>query len=164
MRITKIEDTVSNGEGVRVIVWTQGCLHCCASCHNQQTWDPNGGYEFTDEIKEDLFHQLSRPYIKGLTLSGGDPLHPQNRWGVLELCQQIKEQFPHKTIWLYSGFTYEQIQGFIPDLLPYLDVLVDGKFEIDKYSPALNWRGSSNQRVIDIPKTRQKGEIILFCE
>lgn len=164
MRIAKIEDTAANGEGVRLIVWTQGCIHACYSCHNKETWDANGGYEYTEEVKEDILNQLSRPYIKGVTFSGGDPLHPQNRWEVLALCQEIKRELPHKDIWLYSGFTYEEIQTFIPEILSYLDILVDGKFEMEKYSPALKWRGSSNQRVIDCSASLKEGRVILYCE
>lgn len=164
MRYTLIEDSISNGVGVRVVLWTQGCIHACEGCHNQQTWSANGGQLYTEKVEAELLKQLARPYIKGITFSGGDPLHPQNRDGVLALCRLIKEVLPDKDIWLYSGFTYEDIQIMIPELLAYVDVLVDGKFELDLYSPALKWKGSSNQRVINVQDSLKQNQVILYEE
>ena len=162
MKIAKIEDSISNGEGVRVVVWTQGCIHACEGCHNPQTWNPKGGEAYTKETEEEILTLLSRPYIKGITLSGGDPLHPQNRQEVLDLCRRIKREQSTKDVWLYSGFTYEEILTFLPELLDVIDVLVDGKFILSLYSPALAWRGSSNQRVIDVQATRQQHQVVLY--
>ena len=162
MRIAKIEDSISNGEGVRVVVWTQGCLHACEGCHNPQTWNVKGGEIYTKQIEEEILNQLSRTYIKGITFSGGDPLHPQNRQEVLDLCRRIKREQSTKDVWLYSGFTYEEILTFLPELLDVIDVLVDGKFILSLYSPALAWRGSSNQRVIDVQASRKHQQVILY--
>ena len=164
MNYAKIEDSISNGVGVRVVLWTQGCIHACKECQNPQTWSATGGNPYTPEVEEELLSSLSRPYIKGLTLSGGDPLHPHNRNEVLRLCQRIKKEFPQKDIWLYTGFTYEEVQTFLPDLFESLDVMVDGKFEVKNYSPALKWRGSSNQRVIDVKTSRTHSEVKLYCD
>ena len=162
MKIAKIEDSISNGEGVRVVVWTQGCIHACEGCHNPQTWNPKGGEAYTKETEEEILTLLSRPYIKGITFSGGDPLHPQNRQEVLGLCRRIKQEQPNKDIWLYSGFTYEEISAFLPELFEVVDVLVDGKFILSLYSPALQWRGSSNQRVIDVQASRKHQQVVLY--
>ena len=164
MRYAKIEDSISNGTGVRVVLWTQSCRHACKGCQNPQTWSTTGGYPYTAEVEEELIKQLSRPYIQGLTLSGGDPLHPNNRQGVLALCQRLKRELPNKDIWLYSGFLYEEIQQFLPELLYSIDILVDGKFELDLYSPALKWKGSSNQRVINIQDSLSQNQVILYEE
>lgn len=156
--ITK--DDMLNGYGLRVVLWVSGCEHHCPSCHNPITHDPMGGIPFTEEAKEELFVELKKEYIDGITLSGGDPLHPVNRETIKNLLKEIKISFPHKTIWLYTGYTYEEIEHF--DFIPFIDVLCDGKFLLDYFNPKLHWVGSSNQRVIDIKKTLEKGEIVIF--
>ena len=157
--ITK--DDMLNGDGLRVVFWVAGCTHKCKQCQNPITWDINGGLEFGESEKKEIFDQLDQSYISGITFSGGDPLHPQNRQPVYELAKEIKEKYPHKTIWLYTGFLWEEIKDL--PIIPYLDVLVDGEFKIDLLDPQLHWKGSSNQRVIDVPATIKTGEVVLHA-
>ena len=157
--ITK--DDMLNGDGLRVVLWVAGCTHKCKQCQNPITWDINGGLEFGESEKKEIFDQLDQSYISGITFSGGDPLHPQNRQPVYELAKEIKEKYPHKTIWLYTGFLWEEIKDL--PIIPYLDVLVDGEFKIDILDPQLHWKGSSNQRVIDVPATIKTGEVVLHA-
>lgn len=147
--ITK--DDMLNGDGLRVVLWVAGCSHCCKDCHNPITWDPNGGLLFDDEAKAEIFDQLDKPYISGITFSGGDPLHAANRLDVRNLMEEIREKYPQKTIWLYTGDVWENILHY--PLLKYVDVLVDGEFVAELKDPKLLWKGSSNQRVIDVQKT-----------
>lgn len=158
--ITK--DDMLNGDGLRVVLWVSGCSHGCRGCHNPVTWDPNGGLEFDEEAKEEVFAELEKDYISGITFSGGDPLYYANRPEVLKLAQEIREKFPQKTIWLYTGFTWETIKEL--EIMEYLDVLVDGEFIQEQKDTMLYWRGSANQRVIDVPATRKSGQVILHCE
>lgn len=158
--ITK--DDMLNGDGLRVVLWVSGCSHGCRGCHNPVTWDPNGGLEFDEEAKEEVFAELEKDYISGITFSGGDPLYYANRPEVLKLAQEIKEKFPQKTIWLYTGFTWETIKEL--EIMEYLDVVVDGEFIQEQKDTMLHWRGSANQRVIDVPATRKSGQVILHCE
>ena len=147
--ITK--DDMLNGDGLRVVLWVAGCSHCCKDCQNPITWDPNGGIPFDEAAKQEIFDQLDKPYISGITFSGGDPLHAANRYDVRNLMTEIKEKFPDKTIWLYTGDLWENIMHYA--IMQYVDVLVDGEFEIDKKDNKLLWKGSSNQRVIDVQKS-----------
>ncbi|MCI5740010.1 MAG: anaerobic ribonucleoside-triphosphate reductase activating protein [Lachnospiraceae bacterium] len=158
--ITK--DDMLNGDGLRTVLWVSGCDHCCKDCQNPITWDPNGGLVFDAEAKEELYEVLGRDYISGLTLSGGDPLYATNRDEILKLVKEVKEKFPTKTIWMYTGFLWESIKDL--EIMNYIDVLVDGEFEVDKKDVQLFWRGSANQRVIDVPKTKESGEVVLHCE
>ena len=144
--ITK--DDMLNGDGLRVVLWVAGCSHCCKGCQNPMTWDPNGGLEFDEAAKAEIFAQLDKPYIEGITFSGGDPLHRANRDEVEALMAEIKEKYPNKTIWLYTGDRWESIMH--ETLFKYVDVLVDGEFQINKKDATLMWKGSSNQRVIDV--------------
>lgn len=157
--ITK--DDMLNGDGLRVVLWVAGCTHKCKECQNPITWDINGGLEFGESEKQEIYDQLNESYISGITFSGGDPLHPQNRQPVYELAKEIKEKYPDKTIWLYTGFLWEEIKDL--PIIPYLDVLVDGEFKIDLLDPKLYWKGSSNQRVIDVQATLKQGEVILHA-
>ena len=148
-----------NGEGVRCVLWVSGCIHSCPQCFNEQTWNPHSGVEFNEEARLELFEGLSNPYCSGLTLSGGDPFHPNTLDRVFE---EVKLLFPDKTIWIYSGFTYEFL---VKDeqrakLLKLCDVLVDGRFEVGKFNKKLNYRGSSNQRIIDVQESLAKGEVV----
>lgn len=158
--ITK--DDMLNGDGLRTVLWVSGCDHCCKDCQNPITWDPNGGLVFDAEAKEELYEVLGRDYISGLTLSGGDPLYATNRDEILKLVKEVKEKFPTKTIWMYTGFLWESIKDL--EIMNYIDVLVDGEFKVDKKDVQLFWRGSANQRVIDVPKTKESGEVVLHCE
>ena len=147
--ITK--DDMLNGDGLRVVLWVAGCSHCCKECQNPVTWDPAGGLLFDDAAKQEIFDQLDKSYISGITFSGGDPLHAANRLDVRNLMAEIKEKYPDKTIWLYTGSLWEEIQEY--EIIRYLDVCVDGEFQVDKKDVKLLWKGSSNQRVIDVQKS-----------
>lgn len=157
--ITK--DDMLNGDGLRVVLWVAGCNHCCKECHNPITWDPNGGLEFDAVAKEEIFAELEKDYVSGITFSGGDPLHINNAYEVAELAKEIKETFPKKTIWLYTGAKWEEICRM--DLMEYVDVLVDGEFECDKKDVNLHWKGSANQRVIDVKETLKTGTVVLHA-
>lgn len=166
----------NNGDGLRVVLWLSGCSHHCFNCQNPQTWDENSGIEFDIEAKKELFDELSKDYISGITFSGGDPLHKNNIIEVNNIIQEIKKQFPNKTIWLYTGYTWEELFpniltfGVIPEIalrqqiIKSCNVVVDGPYIDDLRDITLKWRGSSNQRVIDVQKTLQNGEIVLWTD
>lgn len=150
--ITK--DDMRNGDGLRVVLWLAGCSHHCKGCQNPITWDPDGGLEFDEAAKDELLKELEKPYISGITFSGGDPLHPANRVEVRNLCEEIKEKYPDKTIWLYTGDSWDGIYHYA--LMQYVDVVVDGEFILEKRDVTLMWKGSSNQRVIDVKKSLEQ--------
>ena len=153
-------DDMLNGEGLRVVLWVSGCTHKCDKCQNPMTWDINDGLEFDEKPKEEIMSELDKSYVSGLTLSGGDPLHPENREEITALAKEIKENYPQKTIWLYSGFTWEQISNL--EIMKYTDVLIDGKYVDELRDTNLHWKGSSNQRTINVQASLQKGEIVLY--
>ena len=155
--ITK--DDMLNGDGLRVVLWVAGCNHCCRECQNPVTWDPNGGLPFTEKEENEIFTELKKDYISGITFSGGDPLHPSNISAVTRLAKKIREKYPDKTIWLYTGSVWEEISH--EEIIRYLDVCVDGEFVVEQKDISLKWKGSSNQRVIDVPATLREGRIIL---
>ncbi len=155
--ITK--DDMLNGDGLRVVLWVAGCSHCCRECQNPQTWDPNGGIPFDQAAREELFEQLGKTYISGVTFSGGDPLHKNNITEITRLAKEIREKFPDKTIWLYTGSLWESIQK--EEIVRYLDVCVDGEFIVEQKDTSLKWKGSANQRVIDVKKTLAAGKVVL---
>ena len=160
--ITK--DDMLNGDGLLVVLWVAGCSHCCKECHNPFTWDPDGGLPFDEKAKQEIFEQLDKPYISGITFSGGDPLHAANRMEVRNLMAEIKEKYPGKTIWLYTGDSWENIYHY--SLMKYVDVLVDGEFQAERKDVKLLWKGSSNQRVIDVQKSLQLSDYdnpVLYC-
>lgn len=157
--ITK--DDMLNGYGIRVVLWVAGCVHACPGCHNPITWSIKGGIPFDEKAKDELFAELQKDYVDGITFSGGDPLHPKNIQPVGELVKEISQKFPNKTIWLYTGYMWEDILKNI-DYIPLLDVVCDGKFEIAKFNPRIKWVGSSNQRVIDVKKTLKEHKVIIF--
>ena len=140
------------------MLWLSGCDHCCEQCQNPVTWDPNGGLHFDEAAKEESFELLSRDYISGITFSGGDPLFLGNRADVTDLAREIKETFPDKTIWLYTGYLYEEVKDL--EVMQYVDVLVDGPFVVALNDNQLHWVGSSNQRVIDMKETRRTNSIV----
>jgi len=158
--ITK--DDMLNGDGLRVVLWTAGCTHCCEGCQNPQTWDVSGGIEFDEAAENELFEALAPEHISGITFSGGDPLHPFNRETVLRLAKKIKSTMPDKTVWLYTGFLWEEVKKAID--LTDIDVLVDGEFKKELNDNNLKWIGSSNQRIIDVQKSLKSNEIVLHCE
>ena len=158
--ITK--DDMLNGDGLRVVLWVAGCNHNCKGCHNPVTWDIRGGIPFDQAAKEELFEELKKPYVSGVTLSGGDPLHPDNRRVMGELIDEISEKFPNKTIWLYTGYSWEAIRDL--PLIRKVDVVVDGEFVEALKDANLHWKGSSNQRVIDVQPSLLTGEPVLHCQ
>lgn len=158
--ITK--DDMLNGDGLRVVLWVAGCDHCCPECQNPITWDPNGGLPFTEAERAEIFTELDKDYISGITFSGGDPLHPANITEVTELAGEIRKKYPNKTIWLYTGSLWDEIRN--EEIVKYLDVCVDGEFEVQKKDLKLKWKGSSNQRVINVPETIRRNEIVLHQE
>ncbi len=161
--ITK--DDMLNGDGLRVVLWVAGCSHCCKDCQNPVTWDPNGGLEFDEEAKQEIFAELEKDYVSGITFSGGDPLHIANAYDVTQLAKEIREKYPDKTIWLYTGAMWEDINQM--KIVQYLDVLIDGEFVVEQKNVNLHWIGSANQRVIDVPRSLKTGTVVLHeddCE
>ncbi len=154
---------ISNGPGVRVSIFMQGCMFHCKNCFNPETWDFNKGKEFTDETIEKVLDLCSEDYIVGLSILGGEPMHPKNIEGTTKLARAFKEKYPNKSLWAWSGFLFDKDLSD-KDVLKYLDVLVDGQYMDDLHNPTLKWRGSTNQRVIDVKKSLKKKEIVLFCE
>ena len=155
--ITK-EDML-NGDGLRTVLWVAGCTHHCHNCQNPITWDVTGGIPFDGAAEEEMMEDLRKPYISGVTFSGGDPLHPFNREEVFRLSKRIREELPNKTQWLYTGFLWEEIKD-IPEIAGF-DVICEGKFVEELLDNRLHWVGSSNQRVIDVKKTLETDSIVL---
>ena len=180
MNYHKIEKTsVANGLGIRVVLWVSGCSLHCRGCHNPETWDLNSGRLFDEEAKRELFEALDKPYIQGITFSGGHPLEPQNAEEILFLIKEIKENFPTKDIWLYTGYTFEKIceqycdqaiynlysniaEPNIWSNIQYVDVIVDGRYIEEQRDLTLKWCGSRNQRVIDVKETLKQNKIVLY--
>ena len=157
-QITKCD--MLNGDGIRVVLWLAGCSHKCKGCQNSYTWDCNAGLQFTEETKTELFEALNKDYITGITFSGGDPLFHSNRKQVAELIKEIKEQFPTKTIWLYTGYMYEELKEFeeIKPVLSNIDVIVDGEFIESLKDVNYHWAGSTNQRILKRNDAIRRGE------
>lgn len=155
-------DDMLNGDGLRVVLWVAGCTHHCPQCQNPITWDIEGGIPFDEAAHEEIMQDLQKDYISGITFSGGDPLHPENRAEVAKLIAEIRANYPQKTIWLYTGFVWDAIKDL--PFIKEIDVLVDGPFLMDKRDVKLHWRGSSNQRVIDVKETLRLGQIVLWSE
>ena len=155
--ITK--DDMLNGDGLRVVLWVAGCNHQCEDCQNPITWDITGGLPFDEAAENELFEALAKPHISGITFSGGDPLHPFNRGTTFKLMRKCKELFPEKTVWVYTGFLWEEFKD--NPKMKYIDVLVDGRFVKSLKDDNLCWCGSSNQRIIDVQKTLQEGKVVL---
>lgn len=158
--ITK--DDMLNGDGLRVVLWVAGCEHRCPNCQNPVTWDINGGLEFDESAKREIFDELDKSYISGITFSGGDPLHTKNRADTGALINEIAEKYPNKTIWVYSGYEWQDIKN-----LPFMknvDVFVDGVYIESMRDTLLPWRGSSNQKVIDVKKSLEIGKMVLVMK
>ena len=161
---------IANGPGVRVCLFVSGCTHHCKGCFNQEAWDFDFGQPFTQETIDYILDQLSPSFVKGLTLLGGEPFEPQNQPAIVELLRQIKAKYPEKSIWAFSGYLFDRdiLAGRLGDpeitreYLSYLDVLVDGPFIEAKKNLTLRFRGSENQRLIDVPKSLASGEIVLW--
>ena len=167
MNYEKIDKcSVSNGLGVRTVLWISGCNIHCKNCHNQSTWDFNSGIPFTDDTMQEILYDLSKPYIKGLTLSGGHPLDPHNAPKVLEIVKRVKMVFPNKDIWIYTGYVWEDIikDDTLKEILKRTDVLVDGAYIDELRDITLPFRGSSNQRIIDVQESLKQNQVILWKE
>ena len=147
-----LHDDMRNGEGLRCVLFVSGCNHKCKGCQNPQTWDPNSGILFDNDAKEEIFDQLSKDYISGLTLSGGDPLYENNLTDILSLVKEVKEKFPEKNIWIYTGYCYDDIKldPIRNEIISYCDVLVDGPYVEQLSDVNYPWAGSSNQCVIKL--------------
>ena len=161
---------VANGPGVRVSLFVSGCTHHCKECFNPETWDFHYGKPFTDDTRAEIFAELDKPYVNGLTVLGGEPFEPRNQRELLPLLREIREKYPHKTIWCFTGFRLDDellTDGSYPRcevtdaLLACIDVLVDGPFIEEQKNLRLRFRGSENQRIIDMKRTRAAGEVIL---
>lgn len=156
-----------NGEGLRTVLWVSGCEHHCKGCQNPQTWDPNSGDLFLTRDRHNLINSLRPECISGVTFTGGDPLFRSNMRTILPLCMTIKKLMPDKTIWLYTGFTYEYLMSsnnfYYREILQYVDVLVDGRYIEEQRDIELKWRGSANQRVIDVQKSSYNN-VVLYCD
>lgn len=162
--ITK--DDMLNGSGLRVVLWVSGCSHHCNNCHNQETWNPKSGIEFDISAKEKIFNLLDKDYINGITFSGGDPLHNNNAQIILRLIVEIKDKFPNKNIWLYTGYSWEDLQKEENTLkravIQLCDVLVDGEFQENLSDINYHWAGSTNQRIIDVQKSLFDNKIVIY--
>ena len=162
MRYNKIRKMdISNGPGIRVSIFFQGCHFHCKGCFNAETWDFSGGKEFNDDVIKIVLELCNNDYISGLSILGGEPMHPDNISGTTKLAKDFKEKYPNKTIWAWSGYLFDEYVNR-QEIINYLDVLVDGKFDITKTSSDLKYKGSSNQSVIDVKKSLEKGEVVLF--
>ena len=162
MRYNKIRKMdIADGPGVRVSVFLQGCAFHCKGCFNEETWSFKAGKEFNDEVIEQILDLCDNSYIKGLSILGGEPMHPTNIEGTTLLAKKFKERFKDKTIWAWTGFLFDEYL-MDKDVVNYIDVIVDGQFVEELKNPNLKWKGSSNQRVIDVKKSMKKGEVVLW--
>lgn len=167
----------NNGDGLRIVLWVAGCEHHCTNCQNQQTWSPQSGIPFDKNAMNEILNELKKDYISGITFSGGDPLHPQNVQNVLKIVDEIRVSYPTKNIWLYTGYTWEQIMHPVitdinseqlkmlqmrKELVSKCDVLIDGRYVDELRDISLHWRGSSNQRVINVQETLKQKQIVLW--
>ena len=163
--------SIENGTGVRVSLFVSGCRHRCKDCFNPETWDFAYGKPFTEEVEDEIIHAMKPDYMAGLTLLGGDPKEPENQADLLPLLRRIRKELPGKTVWVYSGYLYED---FLPggkvycdateEYLSLCDIMVDGPFILEKKDISLKFRGSSNQRIIDLPQTIASGKVVLAME
>ena len=159
-----------NGEGLRVVLWVSGCSHKCPGCQNAITWNPDDGVEFDDDTIKEIYHELDQDWCSGLTLSGGDPLFLGNRLEISKLVKEIREKFREKTIWLYTGYTFEELleqkktDKNLDTILNNIDVLLDGRFVLKLASEKIHYVGSSNQCIIDVPKSLKKNKKVLYID
>ena len=161
---------VANGPGVRVSLFVSGCTHRCKGCFNEVAWDFNYGEPFTQKTIDTILEMLAPDHIQGLTLLGGEPFDPRNQQDIVELLRQVKEQFPQKTVWTFTGYVFDadilpwcsDPKSITKSYLSYLDVLVDGPFVETRKNLSLRFRGSDNQRIIDVPRSLKQGEIVLW--
>lgn len=152
---------ISNGPGVRVSIFMQGCAFHCKNCFNPETWDFKAGNEFTDETIEKIIKLAEKDYVVGLSILGGEPMHPNNIEGTTQLAKRFKESFPNKTVWCWSGFLFDRDLKD-KEVLKYIDVLIDGRYVDELHDFTLKWRGSSNQRVINVKASLKKNKVVLY--
>lgn len=163
MRYNKIRKMdISNGPGIRVSIFMQGCSFHCKDCFNSETWDFKAGKEFNDEVINKVLDLASLPHIVGLSILGGEPMHPNNREGTIKLAKAFKKRYPDKDIWVWSGYLFDELKDI--EGLSYIDTLVDGRFVLEQANPTLKFRGSSNQRVIDVKKSLKAENAVLRSE
>ena len=163
MRYNKIRKMdISNGPGIRVSIFMQGCSFHCKDCFNSETWDFKAGKEFNDEVINKVLDLASLPHIVGLSILGGEPMHPSDREGTIKLAKAFKKRYPNKDIWVWSGYLFDELKDI--EGLSYIDTLVDGRFVLEQANPTLKFRGSSNQRVIDVKKSLEAGNVVLRSE
>lgn len=171
MHYSTIKDCdIANGIGIRITLFVSGCTNHCKNCFQPQTWDFDFGEPFTEETEEKLLEMLKPDYINGLTLLGGEPMEPQNQRALVPFLKRVREVYPNKNVWCFTGFTYEVLKtdGSHPrcevtdEMLSLIDVLVDGRYVDELKDLTLQFRGSSNQRLIDMVKTRENGEVTLL--
>lgn len=164
---------IANGPGVRTSLFVSGCTHRCPDCFNSIAWSFDYGKSFTEDVCNEIFKSCEPDYVTGLTILGGEPFEPENQKDLIDFLRDFKSIYPNKTVWIYSGYTYEQLTGEVSsrcltsvtdELLALADVLVDGRFEKDKKDITLRFRGSSNQRIIDLNKTRKTGELVIWSD
>ena len=163
---------VANGEGIRTTLFVSGCTNRCKNCFQPETWAFDYGAPMTREVWEDILSTLDNPSVRGVTILGGEPMEPSNQRALLPLLREMKEKYPDKNLWLFTGNLYEELTGMLgehpkclditAELLSLVDILVDGRFEEDKKQLGLRFRGSSNQRIIDMNKTREQGRIVIW--
>ena len=166
------KNDIANGEGVRTTLFVSGCRNRCKNCFQPETWSFDYGAPFTDEVAEEIFKTFENPSVRGLTLLGGEPMEPENQRGLLPFIREFKSRYPKKTLWLFTGNLYEELTGRLgehpkcldvtEELLSYVDILVDGRYIEEEHRLGLRFRGSANQRIIDMNKTRECGEIVIW--
>ena len=163
---------IANGEGVRVSLFVSGCRNRCKGCFQPETWDFNYGTPFTEKVWDEIFSSLDNPSVRGLTLLGGEPMEPENQIALLPFLLELKRRYPSKTVWIYTGYLYEQLLGkngthhtaldITPRLLSLADILVDGRFDEEKARLGLRFRGSENQRIIDLNRSEKEGSAVIW--
>ena len=160
------KNDIANGIGIGCVLWVSGCRCGCKNCHNQSTWDFNAGQPFTEDTMQEILLTLTKPYISRFTISGGHPLDPQNAPEVLKIVKRVKMVFPNKDIWVYSGYEWENIikDETLREIMKYTDILVDGPYIDELRDVSLAFRGSSNQRIIDVQKSFATNQVILWSE
>lgn len=171
-----VHDDMRNGEGLRTTLFVSGCEHYCDECQNPQTWAEDSGIKFDEDAKQEIFDQLQKDYIDGITLSGGDPLYKSNVIDVFYLLKEIKNTFPDKTIWIYTGYTLDEIISYVLEdscsyenclrlqIVLMSDVLVDGMFDKNLADVHYHWAGSTNQRIIDVKRSIKEKQVVIFTD
>ena len=163
MNYAKIKkNSTANWVGISVSLYCQGCEFKCPHCFNKETWNPEGGKPFTDEVKKTMFEELKKSYYDALVLLGGEPTHRNNIETMTQIAKEFKDLFPNKTLVMFTGNVFEKIKNY--EILNYLDYMIDGRFKQELYSPLLRFRGSSNQRIIDVQKSLIQNQVILATE